>query len=273
MGWCELTLEEKYNFIKLNDQMELNKKRNHVKQFFIDCPVEKSEFSRYLYPKWIEFFTAGKTYTERLALCANQVGKTTAELYEITLHLTGLYDEIWGPDWPGFRFETANDWWISGVDQKSVRSVLQDRLLGPVGEFGTGMIPYDCLDFTSLKDAVKSDTAISTVRVKHKNGGYSVIEFKSDAQGRRSYQGKPGISIWFDEEHSQEVYSEGITRTAAGKGIIVNTFTPLEGISPVVKNFLDNNMNAKTGELSPTRFLLRATWDDAPHHPAPHPAT
>lgn len=187
---------------------------------------------------------------------------TTAGLYELTLHATGEY-----PDWwPGYRFPEGNDWWVCGVDQESVVDVLQDRLLGPVGEFGTGFLPHDAIDFTSLRDAKKAGTGVGEIRVKHKGGGFSTLTFKSYQQGRESFQGKPGISVFMDEEPPASIYSEAVTRTIAGPGLIILTFTPLKGISTVVKNFLGgSDLNKETGELSSSRYLLRATWDDAPH--------
>lgn len=44
--------------------------------------------------------------------------------------------------------------------------------------------------------------------------------------------------VWFDEEPPQPVYSEGLTRTNATGGMVFVTFTPLLGMSDVVKRFL-----------------------------------
>jgi phage terminase large subunit-like protein len=47
--------------------------------------------------------------------------------------------------------------------------------------------------------------------------------------------------IWDDEEPPMDVYGEQIIRTATTKGILMLTFTPLEGMSDVVQQFLPSN--------------------------------
>jgi phage terminase large subunit-like protein len=213
------------------------------------------------YPHWMEAFRVGKDYRQRLALCANQVGKTTFGMFEVTCHLTGLY-----PDWwEGFRFDGPNEWWLGGVTSTEVKNNLQDRLLGSVGSFGTGFIPADCIDFETLKDAKKADTPVRTFRVKHVSGGWSTVTLKSYAEGREKWQAKPGISILLDEEPPLDVYVEALMRTIAGNGRVILTFTPLKGVSDTVMNYLGDDVNHPMGEVSPGRYLIRATWDDTPH--------
>lgn len=45
-------------------------------------------------------------------------------------------------------------------------------------------------------------------------------------------------NCWFDEEPPEEIYTEGKTRTNATGGITYMTFTPLQGMSKVVRRFL-----------------------------------
>ena len=242
---------------QLLEELENRKKYGGaVKRFFT------TEEERDLYPHWMEFFQAGTNFKERMALCANQVGKTTAGLYEVTLHLTGLY-----PDWwEGHRFESGNDWWICGVSQNDIRDILQTRLLGKVGEFGSGFIPKDCLDFDTLKDAQKADVSVSTFNVKHVSGTMSSVTFKSYEQGREKFQGKPGISVLMDEEPPMDIYSEALMRTVAGNGRMILTFTPLKGVSDMVMGYLgDADIQSPSGPLNESRYLIRASWDDAPH--------
>ena len=251
-----LSDEEWQDLMDIETELALRGRRNYIATLF-NTPEEREK-----YKIWMQFFEASKNYQEKLAMAANQVGKTTAGAYETTMHLTGLYPE-W---WDGYRFPEGNTWWICGVTQRDVVDVLQDRMLGPVGDFGSGFIPYDCIDFESLKEAKKAGTAVTTFRVKHISGSWSTVSFKSYQTGRESFQGKPGISVWMDEEPPFPIYAEATTRTIAGNGLIILTFTPLKGISDVIKNFLDGtDLNKPTGALSKSRFLLRATWDDAPH--------
>lgn len=255
--WPHLCEVGKMNVAEILAELKRRQTEGGVfERFFV------TEEDRAAYPHWMDFFQAGKNYHERLALCANQVGKTTAALTELTYHLTGLY-----PDWwEGHRYTLANTWWVCGVTQKDVKDVLQERLLGPVGEFGTGFIPKHLLDFSSLKDAKKAETPITSFRVKHVSGGYSVVTFKSYEQGRESFQGKPGISVLLDEEPPISIYTEASIRAAVGDTRVLLTFTPLKGISDTVMNFLgDEDIMSAKGELAPSRYLVRAGWDDTPH--------
>lgn len=215
---------------------------------------------RHLYPKHLEFFRAGASNKQRLLLAANRVGKTLAATFEIVCHLTGDY-----PDWwDGKRFTTCNHWWIVGKSSETVRQILQNELLGQVGSFGTGMVPMDALDFDTLADAKKSSTPISSFRVKHKNGTYSSVEFKSAEQGRQAFEGT-AKSIWMDEEMPMEIYQECLMRTATGNNILISTFTPLKGLSEVVLSFLENGDIMSSGSTGMSKYVVRATWDDAPH--------
>lgn len=57
-------------------------------------------------------------------------------------------------------------------------------------------------------------------------------------QGRGSFEGTAQHVIWDDEEPPEDVYGEQIIRTATTGGIMMLTFTPLEGMSEVVQRFL-----------------------------------
>lgn len=257
MSFLALSPDEEIELLELLMQKEYMDTTGGVFTKFFTTPEDRAK-----YPHWINAFKAGKDYRQRMALCANQVGKTTFGLAEVVYHTTGRY-----PDWwEGFRFDGPNDWWVGGVSQNEVRDTLQSRLLGPVGEFGHGFIPLECLDFDSLKDAKKADTPVSTFRVLHVSGGYSNITFKSYEQGRQSWQAKPGISLLLDEEPPLAIYTEALMRTIAGEGRTILTFTPLKGVSDTVMNYLgDEDILHPTGEVAPGRYLIRATWDDAPH--------
>lgn len=221
-----------------------------------------TEEERAKYPHWIEGMNASINHRQIMALCANQVGKTTFGMYLVAMHTTGLYQ-----DWyTGYKFNGPNDWWVGGITNNEVRDTLQGRLLGPVGDFGSGFIPKSFLDFETLKDAKRADTPVSTFRVKHISGGYSTITFKSYDQGREAWQAKPGISLLLDEEPPLAIYTEALMRTIAGEGRTILTFTPLKGVSDTVMNYLgDEDILHPTGTVAPGRYIIRATWDDAPH--------
>ncbi len=229
-------------------------KTNKIVQYY---PTEGA-LCRGNYPKHLSFFRAGTAYRERLFLAANRVGKSEGVGgYELTLHLTGEY-----PDWwDGRRYDRPVNAWAAGDTGKTVRDILQYKLLGPVGSFGTGLIPERDIEGRPVSKPGVAD-AVEIVRVKHVSGGISVLTFKSYDQGREAFQGTEQDVIWLDEEPPLSVYTECLVRTMTINGMILCTFTPLLGLSSVVLHYLpDGKMPVEeTG-----RFVVMATWDDAPH--------
>ena len=193
---------------------------------------EEGRFRRGLYGKHVEFFAAGGVHRERLFLAANQTGKTTAGAYEVTCHLTGIYPDWWA----GKRFDTAIKAWAAGETGKKTREVVQERLLGPAKVIGTGMIPADAIAHKSMKSGVPD--AVDTVWVKHVSGGKSSLTFKSYEQGREGFDGDVVHVIWLDEEGPMDIYTECLLRTANSDGIVIVTFTPLQGLTDLVLSFL-----------------------------------
>ena len=66
----------------------------------------------------------------------------------------------------------------------------------------------------------------------------------------RNGRAKPSTASWFDEEPPLDIYSEGKTRTNARNGIVIITFTPLLGMSDVVRFFLTQADVAKMHKLA-----------------------
>jgi len=196
--------------------------------------------SRHKYPKHMEFFAAGAEYRERCFRAANRVGKSFGGGgYELTCHLTGLY-----PDWwVGRRFDHPISAWAAGDTYETTRDIIQADLFGKTTEGegsrktfeGRGIVPGDCIGPVTWRQGV-SDLA-DTIRVKHVTGEWSVLGLKSYDQGRKKFQGTAKHVIWLDEEPPLDVYGECLIRTATTGGIVMLTFTPLMGISDVVKSF------------------------------------
>jgi len=194
---------------------------------------ESGPLRRELYPKHLAFFAAGVEHRERLMMAANRVGKTEGVGgYEMALHLTGEY-----PDWwVGRRFERPVKAWAAGDTSKTVREIIQEKMLGPVGRHGTGLIPGDNLGRVTMKQGVAD--AIDTVSVKHRAGSESLLVLKSYDQKRQSFQGTEQDIIWLDEEPPMDIYTECLLRTMTTDGLIMLTFTPLLGVSDVVKAYM-----------------------------------
>lgn len=208
------------------------------------------------YGKQIDFHTAGAMPVyERLFMAGNQLGKTLAGAAEMAMHLTGLYPS-W---WQGRRFDRAITALAGSESSELTRDGVQRLLVGPPAneeDWGTGFIPQHLILDTNRKSGVPD--ALDSVVVKHVAGGASTLHFKSYDQGRGKWQANTVDVVWFDEEPPPDVYSEGRTRTNATGGIVMLTFTPLLGMSEVVRRFLM--------EASPDRSVITMTIHDVDHY-------
>lgn len=205
------------------------------------------------YPKQRLFHSLGKTTRERLLRAGNQLGKTYSGAAEMAYHTTGEY-----PDWWDGRVWTAPiRAWAGGKDGLSVRDSLGLLLLGPPSARGTGMIPKRAIE--DIRPARGLPDAVDTAVIRHKTGGLSNLTFKSYEQGRERWQAATLDLVWLDEEPDEEIYTEALSRTNATGGILYMTFTPLLGMSTVVRRFLM--------EDSPDRSDTNMTIDDALHIP------
>ena len=209
------------------------------------------------YAKQRDFHAAGRAFRERLLMAGNQVGKTLSAAAETAIHATGRY-----PDWwEGRVFEKPVNAWVSGVTGESTRDNPQRWLYGPTGEPGTGMIPKEAIVDKSMSRGLAD--ALDTMTVTHGGGGdvqtgRSQIGFKTYVQGREKWQGPTLDFVWFDEEPPADIYSEGLTRTNVGVSPVFMTFTPLLGMSDVVKKFLIDRV--------PGTHVTQMTIEDALHY-------
>lgn len=212
------------------------------------------------YAKQREFHAAGKSYRERLLMAGNQLGKTMSAGAEVAMHLTGRY-----PDWwDGYVADQARAWWVGGVTSESTRDNPQRILLGRGKSWGTGMIPRDALIGDPAMRRGVAD-AVDHVLCRFGGGGdvqagESLLAFKSYDQGREKWQGETLGGIWFDEEPPEDIYSEGVTRTNVGLGPVMLTFTPLLGMSNVVRRFYPPTT------AQPNTHVTMMTIEDAEHY-------
>lgn len=226
--------------------LQERERRQKTRRLFSYYP-ETGPLRRELYPRHMEFFRAGADYRERCFMAGNRIGKTEgAGGYETTLHLTGEY-----PDWwEGRRFDGPVKWWAAGKTNETTRDIVQGKLFGPIAfdgarkcVQGTGLVPGDSIGGITWKQGVAD--LIDTVKVRHKSGGWSVLGIKSYQQGRGSFEGTEQDGIWLDEEPPAAIYGECLIRTATTDGLVLLTFTPLEGMSETVMSFLPQEYRAK----------------------------
>ena len=110
----------------------------------------------------------------------------------------------------------------------------------------------------TVETVTNAAVMLDTIKVKHVSGGHSIIGLKTYASGREKFQGETLDWVWFDEEPPADIYTEGLTRTNVGANPVWMTFTPLLGVSTVVKRFLH--------EKSEDRHKTIMTIDHVEHY-------
>jgi len=236
-----LTDAERRELARLTDELE----RRQSAKFRMYFP-DTGPLRRELYPKHIAFMAAGATHRERLFLKANRVGGTETASFELTAHLTGDYPS-W---WTGRRFSGPIHAWCAGDTMLTTRDILQLSLLGSLDDLDTqqwsGMIPAHMIHHVTRKGG-GVPRCVDQVWVHHRSGdGTSVLEFKSYDQGQRAFQGTAQHVVWLDEEPPNDVYTECLLRTMTTTGMILATFTPLQGLTPFIQQYLETAVMADT---------------------------
>ncbi|NDD83404.1 DNA packaging protein [bacterium] len=204
------------------------------------------------YDKQRQFHALGAVKRERCLSAGNQLGKTLAGAAECAFHLTGVYP-AW---WQGRRWNRPVMGWCGGVTSESTRDGPQTKLIGTMGEKGSGVLPE-----SSIVEVVKATHGIRDaadfIRVRHVSGGESILNFKNYAQGREKWQAASVDFVWEDEEPPAEIHSEALSRTNATGGMVFLTFTPLKGMTQLVYDFWKNP--------TPDRALVTMGLVDAKH--------
>lgn len=205
-----------------------------------------------------EFCKATRDYHESCLCAANQIGKTYLGTTLDSFHLTGDYPE----DYEGYQFSFAPHCWGLGYSMEKCRDLLQTALFGEYSgkEFSGGLIPKERI--FGWESATGTPNAMRTVKVKHKNGGVSSIQFWSYTQGQHAIMGD--IVDWFhidEEPKDQTIRPQVLTRTINGDkgkgGRGIYTFTPENGRTELVIQFMDTP--------SKDQFFMQKGWIDAPH--------
>lgn len=243
---------------RLLELLQAERTYNQLAYMFPDS----GPYRRELYTKHMAFITAGATNRERCFMGGNGVGKSVLGAYETALHTTGRY-----PDWwTGWRCNSSIPAWVGGDTGKTLRDITQVKLFGDISKdselLGTGMLPRDAIDAESIKFTPNTNKTIDFARVKHKGGGWSVINLKSYEQGRKAFQGTETPWIWLDEEPPADIYGECIMRGRTVDGHIALTFTPLSGWTDVVDGYMKWEQARKDGA---SKIMVTCGWDDVPH--------
>lgn len=220
-------------------------------------------FSRDKYLKQLEFYELGATYQFRALLGGNGAGKTVCGGVELVYHATGEY-----PDWwVGHRFDHPIRAWVAGDTINTVRDIIQPKLMGEDGLQGTGLFPAKAI----FKVVYRQNTngGLDWILIRHKTGGLSKIIFKSYDQGRKTFQGAEPHFIWLDEECPMDIYNECVHRFrgSAREGRLILTFTPLKGVTDVVKLFVPqfSGSASRSDSAEASRTYVLCGWEDIPH--------
>lgn len=178
---------------------------------------------------------------------------TIASTYETAYHLTGRYPK----NWKGRKWDKPIIAMASGESWEQVSKTLQNKLLGcddikQAYKLGTGSIPRECIDEKSMR----TDGAnVLAIEIWHESGGKSKLYFSNYTQQVRHLQGFELDLVVLDEQPPDETFSELVVRTAQRNGQVLCSFTPLKGMSGLVRKFWDK-IDGYTH--------VRVTWDDVP---------
>lgn len=249
--FSQLSPEDKREYVSLLEEYEEVKKYNKLHYFEP-------------YPFQAEFYRKGAEEDVRALIAANRVGKTFSCAMEIAMHLTGRY-----PDWwEGKKFDRPVEVVAAGVSSKQVKRVLHQEFLGckhykRVNELGSGAIPKECID---VERASKGrDGVLEEIPVLHTSGEYSTLYFNAYSQDVESLMGFYADIVYVDEQERNstkfdEIFAELVKRTATaeGGGLAMASFTPLNGVTHIVRQFWEPTEPFHGG-------LVKAGWDDVTH--------
>lgn len=211
------------------------------------------------YPWQKEFVKSTSDYHESCLCAANQIGKTYLGTYIDACHLLGEYPDTW----EGHKFNFAPMCWGLGYSMEKTRDLLQTALFGRYDKskgFTGGLVPADRI--ISWETATGTPNAMRSVRVRHKTGGESCIQFWSYSQGQHAIMGDVVDWVHIDEEPvDATIRPQVLTRTINGDkgkgGRVIYTFTPENGRTELVVQFMD--------DPSKDQFFMMKGWADAPH--------
>lgn len=247
MQLATLSKNQKAELVQLLQEKEKRSHNGRYKRIFAG-----------LYGWQKDFIAKTKDFTEVCLCAANRIGKTYTGTYIDAIHLLGEYPA----DWPGHKFSHAPLIWCLGYSGEKTRDLLQRELFGTKTDSGFtgGLVPADRI--VSFESMTGTPGAMRTVRVRHKSGGTSIVQFWSYSQGQHALMGDSVDFFHIDEEpKDQAIHPQVITRTATGdkgrggRGIL--TFTPENGRTELVIKFMDSPGKGQ--------FFMQKGWDDAPH--------
>lgn len=183
-------------------------------------------------------FTVEDTHSYYSAgIVHHNTGKTQLGALCVAHWATGRYPHWWN----GRVFDEPTTGWVMNKTAKDTRDINEAELLGPPGneaERGTGMIPGHLIQKVTAKPGTPH--AFEFISVEHVSGGTSYIQTKSYDQGREAFQGRAIAYGWADEEIGQELWDECRMRTMTTSGLLIFSYTPINGLTEMTMNFMES---------------------------------
>ena len=227
---------------------------------------EDGPFRRSFYPKHLDFFEATTDYKVLSLFGGNRTGKSFAPCYAIACWVSGDYPEWWN----GRRFTKPLRVWAVGETGTLVRNNLQRYLIGDKGRTGIGsLFTSDEIAHVSWQSKPEGLAERAIIRGKF---GDSIIEFKSYDMERRRFASDVADVILLDEEAPAGIFSECLTRTGTTRGLVINAFTALKGVTPLVSMLLPQYADPDADEVdmsAVSRWHEFIGWDDIPEAQLP----
>ena len=204
----------------------------HLKYFKPDGPLSIEK-----YPRHRMFFDATAKHKEVLFMAGNRVGKSLAGAYCTACWTTGIY-----PDWwKGRVFRKNIKVWACADRNNTFKESVQETLLGKSTSIGTGMLPMSRGNAPGIVDIVtKPNTGgmVDLIVVKSDMSKQpSIISSRTYEQGVKAFYGAAVDAIWEDEESDSTIHNECLLRTMTTQGIVILTYTPLHGLTPLTLEF------------------------------------
>ncbi len=239
--------------------------------FFQDQRIDENgqDISRKNYPKHVELMNAGKHFKKRVLIAPNRTGKTHTIHFETVAHFTRDYPE-W---WDGHRFPIGRtlEGLICGKTLQQMKASTQQDLTGSIFDLGSGMFPQGAIVKTTGQPGAGAG-CLQDIYIQDKTGTVNHIAFATYEQGKEALQGRKLDFLWLDEECLDESFViEAITRTITTNGIVVMTFTPVDGMTPLIMRYMPERTPPVDGVLrdadgnSLDTFVTKFSVDDAPH--------
>ena len=221
--------------LKIEQIQKIRKEKNRLQYYNTGSKVHH---------KQIEFHKCPKK--NRWVFGGNRSGKTECGAVEVIYLARGNH--------PYREVKKATTGWVVSLSTQVQRDVAQSKILHYLNPDWI----VDVVMISGRKDSY-ANGVIDYILVKNVFGTISKIGFKSCDQGREKFQGTSLDYVWFDEEPTQDIYTECRMRVLDKDGDIFATMTPLKGMTFVYDEIYLNKHNDENVWYE---FMQ---WDDNPY--------